>query len=136
MELRDKRHRHAAVEAGALSDILFFLLIFFLITSTMANPNVIKLMRPKSSSAAKDPKKPDAIVSINDQGQVFVNRTPTTMEELQAVLSKEIAGKEEPIVLLNAANGVTIEQVVKVMEIAQYKLKAKVSLATDKPKAE
>ncbi len=134
MELRDKRHRHAQVEAGALSDILFFLLIFFLITSTMANPNVIKLMRPKSSSVAKDPKKPDAIVSINEQHQIFVNRSPTSMEELQGVLEKEIAGKEDPIILLNAANGVTIEEVVKVMEVAQYKLKAKISLATDKPK--
>ena len=58
MELRDKRHRQVHMEAGALSDILFFLLIFFLITSTMANPNVIKLTRPKSSSVDKDPKKP------------------------------------------------------------------------------
>lgn len=134
MELRDKRHRHAQVETGALSDILFFLLIFFLITSTMANPNVIKLMRPKSSSVAKDPKKPTAIVSINAEHQVFVNRTPTTMDALQGELEKEIIGKEDPAILLNVANEVTAEEIVKVMEIAQYKLKAKISLATDKPK--
>jgi biopolymer transport protein ExbD len=134
MELRDKRHRHAQVEAGALSDILFFLLIFFLITSTMANPNVIKLMRPKSSSVAKDPKKPDAIVSINSEHQVYVNRNPIAMAALQDELAKEIAGKEDPIILLNVANEVTAEEIVKVMEIAQYKLKAKISLATDKPK--
>jgi len=136
MELRDKRHRHAQLEVGALSDILFFLLIFFLITSTMANPNVIKLTRPKSSSVDKDPKKPTAIVSINAQHEVFVNRTLSSMATLQDDLVREIAGKEEPAILLNVANEVTAEEIVKVMEIAQYKIKAKISLATDKPKNE
>jgi biopolymer transport protein ExbD len=134
MELRDKRHRSVHLEAGALSDILFFLLIFFLITSTMANPNVIKLMRPKSSSTDKTPNRPTAIVSINENNEVFVNHTPTTLENLQADLEKELIGKEDPTVLLNVANPVSIEQVVKVMEVVQYKLKAKISIATDKPK--
>ncbi len=134
MELRDKRHRHATIETGALSDILFFLLIFFLITSTMANPNVIKLIRPKSSSADKDPKKPTAIISIDAEHKIFINRNVTTMESLQVDLEKEMEGKAEPAVLLNVANEVTAEEIVKVMEVVQYKLKAKISLATDKPK--
>ena len=136
MELRDKRHRQIHLEAGALSDILFFLLIFFLITSTLANPNVIKLIRPKSSSVDKTKEKPTVVVSINDDHEVYINRTLTTMDALQADLEKAVAGKEEPTVLLNVANGVTAEEIVKVMEIAQYKLKAKISLATDKPKAQ
>ena len=134
MELRDKRHRHASMETGALSDILFFLLIFCLITSTMANPNVIKLIRTKSSSVDKDPKKPSAIVSINAEHALFINRTLSSLETLQVDLEKEIAGKEDPAVLLNVANEVTAEEIVKVMEVVQYKLKAKISLATDKPK--
>lgn len=134
MELRDKRHRQVHMEAGALSDILFFLLIFFLITSTMANPNVIKLTRPKSSSVDKDPKKPTAIVSINTAGEMFINHTPTSMEALQTDLTKELAGKDDPAILLNVANEVTVEKVVQVMEVVQYKLHAKISLATDKPK--
>lgn len=100
----------------------------------MANPNVIKLMRPKSSSVDKDPKKPTAIISINEAHEVFINRTPSSLEALQADLEKELAGKEEPAVLLNVANEVTAEEIVKVMEVVQYKLKAKISLATDKPK--
>jgi len=134
MEFRDRRHRSVYLEAGALSDILFFLLIFFLITSTLANPNVIKLTRPKSSSADKDPKKPTAIVSINEHHEIFINRTPSSIESLQEDLGKELAGKEEPAVLLNVANEVTAEEIVKVMEVVQYKLKAKISLAVDKPK--
>ena len=145
MELRDKRRRSIHLEAGALSDILFFLLIFFLITSTLANPNVIKLTRPKSSSVDKTKEKPTVVVSINEDHEVYINRTLTTMDALQSDLEKAVAEafgaleavvrKEEPTILLNVANGVTAEEIVKVMEIAQYKLKAKISLATDKPKA-
>ena len=65
---------------------------------------------------------------------MFINRTPSSLEALQADLEKELAGKEEPAVLLNVANEVTAEEIVKVMEVVQYKLKAKISLATDKPK--
>ena len=100
----------------------------------MANPNVIKLIRPKSSSVDKDPKKPSAIVSINAEHALFINRTLSSLETLQVDLEKEIAGKEDPAVLLNVANEVTAEEIVKVMEVVQYKLKAKISLATDKPK--
>lgn len=132
MELRDRRHRQPHMEAGALSDILFFLLIFFLITSTMANPNVIKLTRPKSTFVGSS--KATAVVSLDENGNLFVNRTPAQMETLEATLGSELKGKEEPTVMLNIANNMTVDKVVQIMDIVQNKLKAKVILATDKVK--
>jgi biopolymer transport protein ExbD len=132
MEFRDKRHRQTHLEVGALSDILFFLLIFFLITSTLANPNVIKLTRPKSTFAGAS--KATAVVSVDENNNIFVNRSPVTMENLQELLGKELAGKDEPAVLLNVAKNVTADQIVQIMDIVSNKLKAKISLATDKAK--
>jgi biopolymer transport protein ExbD len=132
MEFRDKRHRQTHLEVGALSDILFFLLIFFLITSTLANPNVIKLTRPKSTFVGAS--KATAVVSVDDKGNLYVNRTPATMDNLQELLGKELSGKEEPTVLLNVAKETTADQIVQIMDIVSNKLKAKVSLATDKAK--
>jgi biopolymer transport protein ExbD len=50
MNFGRRKRVHSAVEASSLSDILFFLLLFFLIISTLASPNAIKLLLPKASS--------------------------------------------------------------------------------------
>jgi biopolymer transport protein ExbD len=65
MNLR-KRHKGASAEVhtSAMNDIMFFLLLFFLIASTVTNPNVVKLLLPKSSSGQSVSKKPSTYLSI------------------------------------------------------------------------
>ncbi|HJU46344.1 MAG TPA: biopolymer transporter ExbD, partial [Chitinophagaceae bacterium] len=70
MNLRSRLKSHPELHAGALNDILFILLFFFLIVSTIANPNVIKLSTPKSKSDTKA--RQTVVVSIDANNQFYV----------------------------------------------------------------
>jgi len=56
MNIRRKLKSHAEVHTGALNDILFILLLFFLIVSTLANPNVVKVDTPRGKNDTKVPR--------------------------------------------------------------------------------
>ena len=118
------------LHAGALNDILFILLFFFLIVSTLANPNVIKLSQPKSKSDTKA--KQTVVVSIDGKNQFFVGTSRVTMEELtkklQPLLAKET---DQPTVVINADKTVPVENIVAVMRAARD-LGAITVLAVDK----
>lgn len=104
------------MHTGALNDIMFILLFFFLIVSTLANPNVIKLSLPKSKSDAKA--KQTVVVSIDINRKFYIGTSLTPKEEL-AVKLKDILQKEtEHTIAINADKGVPVEDVVEVMKIA------------------
>jgi biopolymer transport protein ExbD len=130
MNLRKSHKEHAEVHTGPLNDILFILLLFFLIVSTLANPNVIKLSQPKAKSDTKA--KQSVVISINVDSSFYVGTTRVNPEQLRdeiaKILKKETA---EPTVVINADKTVPIEQVVRVMRIARD-LGAKSVLAVDK----
>lgn len=132
MDLRSKRHkRQAEFHNSALNDILFILLLFFLIVSTLANPNVIKLQLPKATSNTKA--RQTVVVSINEKGDFYVGTNRVPYERLQSTLSPALANENlEPTIVINAEKSVPVEKIVNVMEIAN-KLGAKVVLATKKP---
>lgn len=133
MNFRNKKNRYAHIEAGALSDILFFLLIFFLITSTLANPNVIRLNRPKSSIVGST--KSSLVITITKDLDYFINKTPTTQDNLPSDLEAALTQVQDPTILLNVDKDVPFEYVVNVMNIGN-KLKAKIVVATEKEKAQ
>ena len=130
MNLRSHLRSHPELHAGALNDILFILLFFFLIVSTLANPNVIKLSQPKSKSDTKA--KQTIVVSIDASNQFFVGTSKVTLEEmktkLQPVLARE---KDQPTVVINADKHVPVENIVNVMRVAR-ELGARTVLAVDK----
>lgn len=132
MDLRSKRHkRQAEMHSSALNDILFILLLFFLIVSTLANPNVIKLSLPKAKSNTKA--RQTVVVSINQNREYFVGTNRVPFERLKETLIPALANEDvEPTVVINAEKSVPVEDVVNVMEIAND-LGAKVVLATKKP---
>ena len=130
MNLRSHLRSHPELHAGALNDILFILLFFFLIVSTLANPNVIKLSQPKSKSDTKA--KQTIVVSIDAANQFYVGTAKVTLDELklklQPVLAKE---KDQPTVVVNADRKVPVENIVNVMRVAR-ELGARTVLAVDK----
>lgn len=132
MDLRGKRHkRHAEMHNSALNDILFILLLFFLIVSTLANPNVIKLTVPKATSNTKA--KQTVVVSIDQNGDYFIGTRRVPFERLKDSLMPALANENlEPTIVINAEKSVPVEEVVNVMEIANQ-LGAKVVLATKRP---
>lgn len=130
MNLR-KRHGRPAAEVGtsAMNDIMFFLMLFFLIASTVTNPNVVKLILPKSSSGQSMSKK-TITVSVTKDLQYFVEKKPVQVEQLSAVLEGYKAKTAELTIVLYVDKTVAIQDVVQVMDISQ-KLNIKLVLATE-----
>lgn len=122
-----KLKRHARVEAtssmSSMSDLVFLLLIFFMITSTMVAPNALKLLLPQSNS--QTPAKAITTVSITADLQYYVETTPVPIERMEPYLQQRLSNETEPTISLHADRSVPIEAVVKVMNIAKdnhYKL--------------
>lgn len=132
MDIRSKRHKkQAEMHNSALNDILFILLLFFLIVSTLANPNVIKLTVPKATSNTKA--KQTVVVSIDHNGNYFLGTRQVPFERLEASLKPSLANENlEPTIVINAEKSVPVEDIVNVMEVAN-KLGARVVLATKRP---
>lgn len=114
----------------SLNDIMFFLLLFFLIISTMANPNVIKLMLPKSAANEQITKK-QINVSVDREKRYFVDRQEVPLDQLETVLASAVNGIDEPTVLLNFDKDLSVQDLVDVMQIGA-KLKIKMVLGTQK----
>jgi biopolymer transport protein ExbD len=126
-----KRHNRAAAEVhtSAMNDIMFFLLLFFLIASTVTNPNVIKLMLPKSSSGQSVCKK-TITVSVTKDLRYYVDKKEVKEEELSATLGSYKKLATELTIILYVDKTVAIQNVVQVMDVAQ-KLNIKLVLATE-----
>ena len=120
------------MHTGALNDILFILLLFFLIAATLANPNVIKLSQPKAKSDTKA--KQTVVVSIDKNEVYYVGTTRITGSDsvLKAALFPFIQKEtSEPTIVINADKEVPLEYVVKVMRVAR-ELNARTVLAVDR----
>lgn len=118
MNLRRRLKAHQELHAGALNDILFILLFFFLIVSTLANPNVIKLSQPKAKSDTKA--KQTVIVNVKPTGEYIINGRQVKIEEMKAFIQPYIAkDSTQATVAINADKTVPLEDVVAVMRVAR-----------------
>ena len=132
MNLNRRLKSHPELHAGALNDILFILLFFFLIVSTLANPNVIKLSTPKAKSDTKA--KQTVIVNIKPNGQYVVNGKSLTINEIQAVVQPYITkDSTQATIAINADKTVPLEDVVAIMRIARD-MGARTTLLVDNKK--
>jgi biopolymer transport protein ExbD len=118
-----KKHKGEASEVftDSLNDILFILLMFFLIVATLANPNVVKVGLPKGSKDTKA--KQDIMVSIDKNQQYSIGSTRVPAEIFDSVLSQEIrkyrALRDTPVVVINADTASFYGEVFRVMRIAK-----------------
>jgi len=130
MNLRRRHRDEGEVNTGPLNDILFILLMFFLIVSTLANPNVVKLTQPKAKSDTKA--KQTVVVSIDANKQFYVGTTRVTVDELKAKLEPFLAKEtDRPSIVINADRSVPVDDIVAVMRVARD-LGATTVLAVDK----
>ncbi len=127
MNLRSRNKVSTNFSMSSMTDIVFLLLVFFMLTSTLISPNALKLLLPKSSS--KTISKQTVSVSITKDLDFYINTTQVPFDNLEAELLKAVQGEEEPGVILHAEKTVPIEEVVKVMDIAS-RHKMKMVLAT------
>ena len=123
MSLRKRklREEHSEVDTGPLNDILFILLMFFLMISTLANPNVIKLSVPNAKSEGKQ--KQSVVVSIDSNLNFFVGTDAIQSDTLsirQALLNYKTKGDTSNFsVIINADKKTDWSEIVKVMQVAR-----------------
>ncbi len=132
MTFKRRNEFHAEVATSSLNDIMFFLLLFFLIISTVTNPNVIKLLLPKSK-ASQTLSKQTLSLTVTSTKQYYINQKEIPFSRLEAELIKACAGMPEPTVVLRLPPNLTIQDLVDVMQLGA-KNKIKMVLATEKIK--
>ncbi len=127
MALKSRNKIDASFSSASMSDLVFLLLIFFMITSTMIAPNALKLLLPQSNSQTQA--KQSATVSIKHLGEdsydFAVNGKVCSFDEIDLRLRVELSDTEDPFVALHVDKTVPMEEVVKIMNIAkdnEYKL--------------
>ena len=113
------RESHDEVDTGPLNDILFILLMFFLMISTLANPNVIKMSVPRAKSDTKT--KQSVVVSVDKSKNVYVGSKRIIMDSLESALRKYIHEGDsiKPAVVINADSVAQWGEIVRVMKIAR-----------------
>jgi biopolymer transport protein ExbD len=128
MSLRRNKHRFAAeVGASSMSDIMFFLMLFFLIVSTLVNPSVIKLLLPRASSV-QTMSKQQFTVDISKDKEIYLNNKPIAFENLESQLRILLSGVAEATVVLRVDNSLTVQDLVDVLEIGN-RLKVRMVMA-------
>ena len=113
------RDMHAEVDTGPLNDILFILLMFFLMVSTLANPNVIKMSVPNSKSDTKQ--KQSVVVSVDKNRHFFIGSKLVKPDSLESALRKFIKEGDsiKPAVVINADSITHWGEIVRVMKVAR-----------------
>jgi len=132
MNFRKRQRPHVEVHTSALNDIMFFLLLFFLLASAVVNPNVVKLFLPRSSSGQSVPQK-TINVSITKDLQYYVEKELVPFEALEQKILPYQQANPDLTVILYADRTIAIENIVSLTDIAN-KLKIKLVLATETKK--
>jgi len=130
MNIKRKRSFKAEVSTSSLNDIMFFLLLFFLIVSSLANPNVIKLLLPNSKSA-QNLNKQQITISITKDKQYFIDNRLISFADIEPLLKSRVGSLDEPTVILRLESSLTVQDLVDVLEIGN-RLKVKMVMATNK----
>jgi biopolymer transport protein ExbD len=130
MNIKRIRHFKPEVSTSSLNDIMFFLLLFFLIVSSLANPNVIKLLLPNSKSA-QNLSKQQITISVTKDKRYFIDSHQINFDDIEPLLKSRISSLQEPTVILRLENSLTVQDLVDIMEIGT-RLKVKMVMATNK----
>ncbi|RXG14038.1 outer membrane transport energization protein ExbD [Leeuwenhoekiella aestuarii] len=123
MNLRGRNKVSPEFSMSSMTDIVFLLLVFFLLTSPAITPDALDLILPKAKG--KTSNQQNLSVSITKDLDIYVNKERVTSNNLEAFINSELTGVEDPTIILRAEEGVPIEEAVTVMDIAnrnKYKI--------------
>lgn len=135
MKVQRKKNRAAEVYTASLNDIMFFLLLFFLIISTMVTPAAIRVMLPNASTSEQVVTKKNVNLVITPDLRYYIDDREIAKEEIEPTLAAMLANKgenEEMNVLLQADRNLSLQDVVDIIDIGN-KVKIKMILFTQKP---
>lgn len=136
MPIKSRNKISTEFSMASMSDLVFLLLIFFMLSSTLVSPNAIKLLLPSSTS--KTMAKQSITVYINDQFQFFVNETAADEKSLEPALLQLLSGQSDATIVLRSDRTVPVQYVVTVIDAVNninefMKTRHKVILATKPP---
>lgn len=132
MQLRRKHKEGAEVFTEALNDIMFFLLLFFLIISTMVSPSAIKVNLPSSGGPGMRPKD-KVLLTVTKEHKFYINDVEVRFDQLEPLLQAETKAKETEFVRLRLDQELTIQDLADVLQIGT-KLNLKMVIATQTEK--
>jgi biopolymer transport protein ExbD len=130
MIIKRTKHFKPEVATSSLNDIMFFLLLFFLIVSSLANPNVIKLLLPNSKSA-QTLNKQQITISVTKDKEYFIDNHKINFDDIEPLLKAQISTLQEPTVILRLEYTLTVQDLADLLEIGT-RLKVKMVMATNK----
>lgn len=134
MKIQRRKNKAVEVYTASLNDIMFFLLLFFLIISTMVTPAAIRVLLPNASTSEQVVTKKNINLVITSDLHYFINDKPVVKEDIESALSAILAAKqenEEVNILLQADRSLNLQDVVDMIDIGN-KLKVKMVLFTQK----
>ena len=114
MAIKARNKVEPTFNSSSMSDLVFLLLIFFMLTSTLVAPNAIKLMLPSSSS--KTMAKQTVTVYINEEMTYFVDETPADETQLMELINGKIGVENEATVVLRSDKSVPVQYIVNVID--------------------
>ncbi|HET8808910.1 MAG TPA: biopolymer transporter ExbD [Flavobacteriaceae bacterium] len=123
MNLRNRNKVSAEFSMASMTDIVFLLLIFFMLTSPAITPEALDLLLPNATGKTSNVQ--NVSVSITKDLEVYMDSEKVNFSSLESLLKEKLSGTEDPTIILRAEQGVPIEKAVSVMDIANrngYKL--------------
>lgn len=130
MAIKRNKRFHPEIPTSSLSDIMFFLFLFFLIISTLANPNVIKLTLPKAKSN-ETTNKDHLTLSVTENNQYFINQEEVAFADIEQVLNARTQASGDKVVVVRVPADNKVQDLVDIMQIG-VKLKLNFVIATAK----
>ena len=131
MALKSRNKVSAVFSMSSMTDIVFLLLIFFMLTSTLVTTNALDLLLPNST--AQTVKKQRVSVSINENLEYYIDKKQVQLQYIESLLIDKLNGQAEKVIVLRVDKSVAIQHAVEVMDIA-YRNKFKIVLATQQKK--
>jgi biopolymer transport protein ExbD len=128
MAIKRNKRFHAEVATSSLSDIMFFLLLFFLIISTLANPNVIRMTLPKSKTNEKTNKQLITL-SVTEEKRYFIDKEEVLLDQLETRLLELMDPEKQQTVIIRIPATLQVQDLVDVLQIG-VKNKLKFVIAT------
>ncbi len=116
MGLRSRNKVSPNFNMSSMTDIVFLLLIFFMLTSTLVSPNALKLLLPSSSTQTLAPQ--TVSVSITKDLNYYVDQDQVEFEFIEPILIKKMGGNGENSIILHVDKQIAVEEAVKIMDIA------------------
>ena len=132
INFRKKTNHTAEVFTSSMNDIMFFLMLFFIIISTLLNPSMIKVLLPNSHSSQSIHKK-EINLTVTKDMNYYINNTQFPFEAIEPQLKQELALHPDANIMLRFDNSLTIQDLVDVLSIG-IRLNTKMTLATAKMK--